>query len=142
MGILDRLLGRKQKLPEVKSDQSEEDTLYALKLIDVLRRLLVLTMSESDLLKTTSVLESLVGELTQGKGAEFLDQSNEQLQTLLVTGAAVKGMVPEDAIYAYDLVNVLRVLLVAGMSEYDGLKTTMVLEGLLEYLTGEKVTDA
>ncbi len=147
MGILDRLLGRKQKLPEVKSDQSEEDqskedTLYALKLTDVLRRLLVLRMSESDLLGTNRVLESLVGKLTHGKGAEFLDQSDETLQLLSVTGAAVKGMVPEDAIYAYDLANVLRMLLVAGMSEYDGLKTTMVLQGLLEKLTGEKLTDA
>ena len=146
MGILDRLLGRKQKLPEVKSDQSEEDqseedTLYALGLIDGLRRLLMLPRSESDLLKTTSVLEGLVGKLTHGKGADFLDQSDETVQTLLVTGAAVKGMVPEDAIYAYDLVNVLRALLVAGMSEYDGLMTTMVLEPLIEFVMGEKIFD-
>lgn len=139
MGILDHLLGRKQKQPEVKSDQSEEDTLYALKLTEGLRRLLVLRMSESDLLKTTSVLESMVGKLTQGKGAESLDQSNEQLQTLLATVAALGAGVPEDAIDAYDLVNVLRELLVAGMSEYDGLKTTMVLERLLEDLTGESL---
>ena len=146
MGILDRLLGRKQKLPEVKSDQSEEDqseedTLYTLKLTGVLQRLLGLKMSESDLLGTTRVLESLVGKLTHGKGADFLDQSDETVQHVMSSGAAVKGMVPEDAMYAFDLSNVLRALLAAGMSEYDGLKTTMVLEGLLEELTGEKIFD-
>ena len=147
MGILDRLLGRKQKLPKVKSDQSEEDqskedTIYAIELTDLLKRSLVLPMSESDLLGTTRVLESLVGKLTHGKGADFLDQSDETVQDVMFSGAAVKGMVPEDAIYAYDLINVLRALLVVGMSEYDGLKTTMVLQGLLEKLTGEKLTDA
>ncbi len=146
MGILDRLLGRKQKLPKVMSDQSEEDqseedTLYALKLTGVLQRLLGLKMSESDLLGTTRVLESLVGKLTLGKGADFLDQSDETVQQVMSSGAAVKGMVPEDAMYAFDLSNVLRALLAAGMSEYDGLKTTMVLEGLLEELTGEKIFD-
>ena len=138
MGILDRLLVRKQKLPKVMSDQSKEDTLYAIELTDILQRLLVLEMSESDLLGTTRVLESLVGKLTHGKGADFLDQSDETVQDVMFSGAALKGMMPEDAIYAYDLIRVLRALLVVGMSEYDGLKTTMVLQGLLKELIEEK----
>ncbi len=113
------------------SDQSKEDTIYALELTDALRKLVVLGMSESELLKTTTVFESLVGELTEGKGTDL--PSDE-----LINIHRKSGRLGEDAIHALQLINVLRMLLVAGMSERDGLKTTMVLERLVKEWTEKK----
>lgn len=125
---------RKGRRTKVMSDQSEEDTFYALKVTDALRRLVELGMSESELLKTTTVFESLVGELTEGKGTDLPDLPSDELINI----SRKSGSMGEDAIHALQLIQVLRKLLVAGMSERDGLKTTMVLERLVKVWTEEK----
>ena len=146
MGILDRLLGRKQKLPKVMSNQSKEDMIYVLEISAGLKHLVQLGMiCESDLLKTTGVLESLVEEIVGRKVPDLPDLDPVDLAVHRESAELGK-----DAIYAIQLTNILRNLYVmsmserernldvVSMSERDRLKTTMILEGLVKEFTEEK----